>query len=279
LKVSALVLALAATAAVARAESPASVPEAVAAAERAFAAEGMAKGVGPSFVNWAAPEGVVFRPDPVNARQFYTAHPGPGPGALNWWPHRVGVARSGDLAFDTGPWVSGDGKAHGWFFTVWKKQPDGTWKWMLDHGFSGGPSKITPETPLSKVPVSDHGAASAEKAYAQVKAEEGRLRAGLAAGHLAPAYGAVVSEHVWVAGLEDGPATTLEAVDAALAKRPQTMTLELLGGEASAAGDFAYTYGRASWNKDGKAVQGRFVRVWQKGEEGWRILFDETTPL
>jgi ketosteroid isomerase-like protein len=57
------------------------------------------------------------------------------------------------------------------------------------------------------------------------------------------------------------------------------MAMELMGGEASAAGDFAYTYGRARWSKGGKPVEGRFVRVWQKHADGWKVLFDETTPI
>jgi ketosteroid isomerase-like protein len=282
LQISALALAIAAaTAPAAAADGAAAAPahEAVAAAERAFAADGLARGVGPSFIAWAAPEAIVFRPDPVNARAYYAGHPAPGPGVLKWRPHRIGVARSGDLAFDTGPWEARGGEAHGWFFTIWKKQPDGTWKWVLDHGYDSAPASIGPDAPISRVPVSASGSRSPAAALEAVRAEEDALTAGLARGRLAAAYAPRLSEATWVAGLEkDGPAMTLEAVRAALAGRPQTMTVERLGGGASAAGDFAYTWGRARWAKDGKTVEGRFVRVWQKNSDGWKLLFDETTP-
>jgi hypothetical protein len=50
--------------------------EEVAAAERAFAADALRLGFSASFQRWAAPDGVVLRPDPVNARAWYAAHPG-----------------------------------------------------------------------------------------------------------------------------------------------------------------------------------------------------------
>jgi ketosteroid isomerase-like protein len=283
LKISALAATLAVTAigvSIARADTPvAGTPEEIAAAERAFAADGFARGVGPSFVTWAAPDGIIFRPDPINARQAYTGRPAPGPGLLKWWPAHAAIARSGDLGFDTGPWVFGDDKAHGWFFTVWKKQPDGTWKWMIDHGFDGARSNVEPGSPINAVPVSTAGSGSASAAFAEVKAEEARLASEAAAGHVESAFGARMADEAWVAGLEAAPATTADAVDQAMASRPQTMTMELLGGEASAAGDFAYTYGKARWSKDGKAVEARFVRIWQKQAAGWKLLFDETTPV
>jgi ketosteroid isomerase-like protein len=60
---------------------------------------------------------------------------------LKWQPVKVDVAASGDLAYTVGTWqlngknrkgepVSMTGK----YMTVWKKQPDGTWKVVADMG-------------------------------------------------------------------------------------------------------------------------------------------------
>jgi hypothetical protein len=35
---------------------------------------------------------------------------------------------------NTGPWVREWGKSVGYFTTVWKRQPDGGWKWIYDAG-------------------------------------------------------------------------------------------------------------------------------------------------
>ena len=45
---------------------------------------------------------------------------------------RAGYGRS--YAVNTGPWVRQWGKAVGYFTTVWKRQPDGSWKWIYDGG-------------------------------------------------------------------------------------------------------------------------------------------------
>jgi hypothetical protein len=99
--------------------------QAVIGAERAFAAEAGKSGVAASFTQYAAPEGVVLRPDPVPVAKSFAARP-PSPSAptLDWWPQWAGVARSGDLGFTTGPFTVG-GEKGGYYFTVWKKQPDG----------------------------------------------------------------------------------------------------------------------------------------------------------
>ena len=48
----------------------------------------------------------------------------------------VEVAKAGDMAYTYGPFTfSGDGEpkaASGYFHTVWKKQEDGSWKFMYD---------------------------------------------------------------------------------------------------------------------------------------------------
>jgi ketosteroid isomerase-like protein len=254
-------------------------PEEIAAAERAFAADALARGVGPSFTTWAAPDGVILAPDPKNAREVYGAKPAPKPDApkLKWWPMHAGIALSGDLGFDTGPWVFGEDKAHGFFLTIWARQPDGSWKWLLDNGIDAKPSSFAPGSPIQAVRVATGGVGSAAVAFDQVKAEEAKLAAELAHGKLTAAYTARLGEDAWLAGLEaGGPKFTAESVAAALPYRPQTMTTEPLGGAASKAGDLAYTFGRARWTGvDGKAVEARYVRVWQHRGKSWKLILDQ----
>jgi uncharacterized protein (TIGR02246 family) len=62
----------------------------------------------------------------------------PGPG-LSWQTTSVEVARSGDVAYETGTYVfttvDKKGKAHdekGKYLVVWKKRSDGAWKVAVD---------------------------------------------------------------------------------------------------------------------------------------------------
>ena len=55
---------------------------------------------------------------------------------LSWEPVKVEVARSGELGYTWGNWklTEKDTAYYGNYFTVWKKQSDGSWKFVLDGG-------------------------------------------------------------------------------------------------------------------------------------------------
>lgn len=58
---------------------------------------------------------------------------------LEWYPTRVEVSKSADLGYTFGNWIltTADGKkSYGNYVTFWKKQNDGTWKYVLDTGNS-----------------------------------------------------------------------------------------------------------------------------------------------
>lgn len=67
----------------------------------------------------------------------------PGSKSLTWVPVKADVAQSGDLGYTWGNWkmVLKDTTFYGNYFTVWKKQSDGSWKMTLD----GGNSTPAPE--------------------------------------------------------------------------------------------------------------------------------------
>jgi hypothetical protein len=45
----------------------------------------------------------------------------------------VVIARSGDLGLSVGP-AAVNGKRGGYYATIWRKGPDGAWKWIYDGG-------------------------------------------------------------------------------------------------------------------------------------------------
>lgn len=147
--------------------------EAVAANERAFAKRCGVVGIRDSFVEYFADDCTVFVPEPVNGKEFYGKRP-PGKGLVElvWGPEFVDVSAGGDLGYSTGPTVftkPSDPKfktAYGYYFSLWRKQADGTWKVEVDIGTStpqGNPipkdvehgafiaknAKTTPRTPHS----------------------------------------------------------------------------------------------------------------------------------
>jgi ketosteroid isomerase-like protein len=242
-------------------------------AERAFARAAQADGVQAAFLRYSAPDGIVFQPGPVAAKQALAARPIP-PVALKWWPVYAGIAASADLGFTTGPFVVGDGErtGHGWFFTVWKRQPDGSWRWLLDHG---PPTReAAPFGPDSAVAALPPGRTSSkDSASRSLRAAEAHLAAALAVDSRAalPRFLAADGRLMRVG---PQPAVGIEAWAPVLAAGPERIETAPLGGETSAAGDLAYTYGTARWQKGDSVVAGHYVRIWQRRADGWRLIVD-----
>lgn len=67
---------------------------------------------------------------------------GSSQGTLTWKPLKVDVSESGDMASAFGDWyftfklpeTFKDTTLYGNYITVWKKQKDGTWKFIIDGG-------------------------------------------------------------------------------------------------------------------------------------------------
>ncbi len=250
-------------------------PAPVVAAERAFAADGLALGVRDSFLKHSAPEAIVFGPDVQKVHEtFPKQDPDKGGPPLVWWPLWEGIARSGDLGFTSGPY-SFDGKPGGYYFTVWKRQPGGSWKWIYDGGPPSSPVGAAPQgSPPAYLPVSTTKGKYPESAFADVRMAEAKLAAA-AKVDVASAYKPVLIPGARVAGSRAAPGNTSEAQAAELATRTKTLDFSPpQGGEVSVAGDFAWTYGDAAWVRDGQARQGHYVRIWQLGPKGWGLAYD-----
>lgn len=69
--------------------------------------------------------------------------------SLTWKPEIIDVAASGEIGYTTGPWelriTPADGATPtvltGRYMTVWKRQADGKWKFVLDGGVQDKPGK------------------------------------------------------------------------------------------------------------------------------------------
>ena len=273
----ALGLALPADAAKKPKAPPPLTPAPVVAAERAFAADGLAMGIKQSFLKHMADDAIVFQPEPMNAREAISAQPDkPGP-KLEWWPVWAGIAASGDLGFTTGPYAV-DGVRRGHYFTIWKKQADGSWKWLYD----GGPGSSAKDAPgpggtPGYLMVSKTSAGDEQTAFASARAADATLNAA-AAEDVTAAYLAVLVCEARVQGSTAAPAQGCSSFRGELASRAKKITFAPLGGSASSGGDLAWTYGDADWTDAGRALRGHYVRVWQHRGDGWKLVFDQILP-
>lgn len=272
------------------AQSPDAAP--VVAAERAFAADAPSMGIAGSFNKWATPDAIVIADG--QAQRVGVVYPdGPRPAdepLLEWWPNFAGIARSGDLGFTTGG-VAVGGRRTGHYFTIWRRQADGAWRWVYDGGSGASAADVPgPETePVILEPgpellivvgpdLRPPEGEPAQWSMRDVKALEAELaRDALTdqkAAHLARLAD---NGRLYVAPLP--PAIGRDAFPAALDAWPATFAFgPTEGGGASAYGDLVWTYGPAGWQRDGQARTGHYVRLWQRQEGGWRIVLAQLIP-
>jgi len=123
----------------------------VAAMEDAFCAMGKSQGLLAAFKHFAAPDVSFIDTDPRKWRgpEAVVRRIGPDvPGeSLNWSAYYTDVSDDGTMGFNYGRYESrhpgADGKVSihtGWFLTIWKRQPDGSWKYVMDNGAPDRPA-------------------------------------------------------------------------------------------------------------------------------------------
>ena len=245
--------------------------------EQAFSRMAAEKNTRDAFMAYIADDGLLFRPGAVNGKKWMTEHPVPPSDKrplLAWQPAFAGMARSGDLGFTTGPWESkpdiNDEKpsAYGHFVTVWKKQPDGSWKFVVDLGIShpqsGGPQTLWQPADMKMPSFKPVNVAAATE---ELLTRDRKFN-----------FANYASPDVRLYRAGNLPYIGKQAAVAALATTKGQVTWQPIGGDVSRAGDLGYTHGTYEVADDTKNVieRGSYVRIWQKQGGTWRIVMDVT---
>lgn len=269
--------------------------------ERAFAALGAEKGVQVSFFKYFGEEGISFGPHPQRFREQArkSLPPNPPPPLqfkLEWWPVYGDVAESGDLGYNTGPTLVTDRTSqnrparHGYFFSVWKRQPAGNWEVAVDMGSDTPGADAAnqdrlrytraPHSQYKKVKPRDAAAGRAE----MLSLEDKFLKS--ATHHGGPdAYRGYVAEHCRVhwPGIfpilgRDAAAMYFDSVKLGV------IDWEGIDGGIAGSGELGYTYGRFTIKvtREGseRERKGYFTRVWKRNVQGdWKIVAEVINPL
>ena len=109
---------------------PTANPSAVIATELAFARAAQEKGQWTAFRQYATRDAVMFVPGPVNAQDWLRRQSDPAE-AVKWQPYQVWSSCDGSFVVSTGG-ATYPGGAQSNFLTVWQKQDDGEYRWVLD---------------------------------------------------------------------------------------------------------------------------------------------------
>lgn len=114
-------------------------------ADRAFSKMSELKGMKAAFMEYIDSNGVLLRPNskPIIGGEaiFYISQGEDSSYTMTWDPKGGSVAQSGDLGYTYGIYSIKPKKSetvqYGTYVSIWKKQPDGKWKFALDTGNEG----------------------------------------------------------------------------------------------------------------------------------------------
>jgi len=252
--------------------------------EQSFSKMAELQGTREAFLTFIADDGILFRPTAVKGKEWLLAHPPPASQKrplLAWQPRFADVSSSGELGYTTGPWeFKGDIKdekpaAFGDFITVWKKQPDGTWKFAVDLGIShpgsSGPLELmriksSPVTREPKLTATPDELVARDNDFTQTVQKLGPARA--FALSVAPTFRLFSDGNAPFVGKKP-------AMDY-LASKSETIAWQPAGDGVSKAGDLGYVYGtyEARNTSAEKPERGNYLRIWKKQGMTWRIVLE-----
>jgi ketosteroid isomerase-like protein len=256
-----------------------SAREAVIAAEVSFAEQAAKVGTRAALLANCAPTSFVTDNGVLtDAQQTWSARPTKSNARLTWYPILADVSQSGDLGYTTGPWTSfQNDRPHttGEYITVWRKQPDGKWKFAIGMGVER----------IGTVPAKTATVA------------QPRLPVAVATPSTAPSNLVLTLDSKFTEAELLKPGATYEQYLSAEARLYRSGVSTMLGkaaaanmknfngryffaptnGYLAAAGDLGYVVGTVRRSAEGRipGEQGSYLRIWRReADAGWRIVLE-----
>ncbi len=251
-------------------------------AERAFAADVVARGLRAGFLAHLAADGVLFHPGPVNGREYYQ-RAAASDARLTWEPARAGIAGAGDLGYSVGPWrlesPPETTPLYGTYATVWGRVDD-RWRVAVDLGVIGPswwPGADGPELqPPARAGEAKVGAAET----ARLLRRDADFGDAASPAGLAARYATRADSDIWLVRPGRTPVRGLAASRAAVESITHASGTPV-GGRASGSGDLGYSYGEYRLTaRDGTGERGYYLRIWRRAPgDDWRIILDMLSPI
>jgi ketosteroid isomerase-like protein len=239
-----------------------------------------------AFIANFADEGVNFTPHPTRTKERLSSQPPAPPDSgpknvLHWRPVYSDISAAGDMGYNTGPFWLTDAqkqiKPQGYFFSVWRKQDDGSWKVVLDVGVSmplkepdlnlawrAARSSVhrakRPDDPAEqKKAITQLETTASPNALEKLLAVDTRLHTP----NLMPILGEkAVLTHWGQQGLE-------------------SLSWQPIVVESAHSADLAYSYGSYTLGRvSGEKEKGYYGHVWKRDPQGqWRLVVEVLSPL
>jgi ketosteroid isomerase-like protein len=255
-------------------------------AERRFAKASVDTNVRDSFLAFFAPDGVMFSPGPVNAKETLSKRPEPPkppPVTLDWDPVFANISQAGDLGFTTGPYIFTDNEKkaparQGYFFSIWKKQANGEWKVVLDYGIAAPVDAPITHSGWVKsgTPSKYHarGKADVESDRQNLLEAERQFSSISESNSTAEAYARFLDSEARMDRDGTQPYVGSAAIQSHVRIKNAQTKWEPMKADVASSGDLGYDYG----TYEEGANKGYYARVWKRDNKGgWRIVMDTAT--
>jgi ketosteroid isomerase-like protein len=250
--------------------------------ERDFAAACRKVGMRDSFLQYFADEALFFVPEPVNAKEVLSKRPSVpfAQRQLTWEPRLGDVASSGELGWLTGPSEllvpdpakPNAGPQHQTYLSVWRKQPSGDWKVIIDIGVAEpSTAPFPPGFHRFAMPDRYTGGGGKADATAKLEAADRGLNERAAKSSLADGYAPILLESSRLHRDDVLPVVGRNAILQYLRAQPGRFTAASSKAEAAESGDVGYTYGSYAVDGD-KPKNGPYVRMWERRADGAWVL-------
>ena len=257
--------------------------------EREFAKTATVKGWRDAFLDFFADDAVAFAPEVILAKDRLRKQPSvpPSEAELLWEPRTGDIAASGELGWLTGPSTSIDHTKpdakprYGCYLSVWRKQPDGTWRVFIDVGV-GAPEAVPFAPGFTRTAFDRRYVAKGDEKDAAGKtlADADRdLNEQMAAKGIPLALGARVTPASRLHRPGTTPRVGRDEIVKWLDANAATGTATTTAFEAAKSGDFGYSYGRFEVTGE-KPMKGVYVRLWSRDVDGkWWLIADVAQPF
>lgn len=261
--------------------------------ERAFSRASEEKGIREAFSAFIADDGILFRPRAVKGKEWLQQHPLPPSKTrplLTWQPIFAAISQAGDLGYTMGPWQyksdikDAKASAFGNFMTIWKKQADGSWKFVLDLGVSHAEPKTPPAMwqPSSSPSPVHVRRTDVEVARRQVLAAEKEFSIASARRGAVEAFLARAANDVRLFREDREPFVGKKLAASALPRLTIQWTWVPTFADVSSAGDLGYSYGSYELRDKASArilESGNYARIWKRSKGVWRVVIDVANPV
>lgn len=239
-----------------------------------------------AFLKFIADDGIIFRPNPINGKEFLTNAP-KRPGLLSWYPIHAEISIAGDMGFTTGPaeFRKDKDSAAIWFgnfCTVWQKQSNGEWKFAIDIGNQNDKPLTVPKGLEYKIGAAD-----------QQQLIKGKKRISpfelyildRAFNTMTEKMGIEKSYKKFVNNesrlLRDGfyPIIGVKEICNYFSNHSYKMNFKPLGGKISSSKDLGFTYGELEISRGESNANGRYnyLRVYQREGKRWIMAAEVAT--